>query len=196
MTPLSSQWQVRRETGAIDGRPPKVELSRSYEFSGAPRSDSITMLGLVCTIASEGLVTSSGSEPSRLNINRRLRIFFRPLRLSRKTPFTIELFTTDQSEGGKFNVRATPIGRDNTVLFADIGRSREDTATLIDAIMSGKDMTFKLTYEARTLLQFDLQNDLEFRRIFEETCKQFIEIEFAYQKARFQSAPSRADRNT
>jgi hypothetical protein len=99
MPPVSSQWQVRRESSAIDGRPPKVELSRSYEFSGAPRSDSTTMLGLVCTIVSEGLVTSSGSEPSRVSINRRLRIFFRPLRLSRETPFTLELFTSDRSEG-------------------------------------------------------------------------------------------------
>jgi len=191
MPPVSSQWQVRRERSAIDGRPPKVELSRSYEFSGAPRSDSTTMLGLVCTIVSKGLVTGSGSEPSRLNINRRLRIFFRPLRISRKCPFTLELFTTDRSEGGKFNVRATPIGHDNTVLFAEIGRSGEDAATLVNAIMSGKDMTFKLAYEAGPLLQFDLQNDLEFSRLCEETYKQLIELEFAYQKARLQSAPSR-----
>jgi hypothetical protein len=55
------------------------------------------------------------------------------------------------------------------VLFAEIGRSREDAATLIDAIMSGKDMAFKLAYEAGPHLQFDLQNDLEFRRLVEET---------------------------
>ena len=191
MPPEPSQWQVKEEISGNDGRPPKVELSRSYEFSRVVRSDSTQMLGLVCTIVSQGLVMDSGCQPTRLNINRRLDIFFRPLRLLRKTPFTLELFTMDQSMGGQFDVSATPIGHDETVLFAAIGRSEEYATTVVNAITSGKDMTFKLAYEARPLLQFHLQNDLEFSRLCEETYKHFLELELACHKACLQSAPSR-----
>lgn len=191
MSPEYSQWQVKEESSGNNGRPPKVELSRSYEFSRATRSDSNPMLGLVCTIVSQGLVMDSGSQPIRLNIKRRLDIFFRPLRLSRKAPFTLELFTMDQSKGGDFNVSATPIGHDNTVLFAAIERSEEYAATLVNAITSGKDMTFTLVHEARSLLQFHLQNDFEFSRLCEQTYKNFLELEVAYHQARLQSAPSR-----
>jgi hypothetical protein len=191
MPPVVSQWQVKRESSAIDGRPPKVELSRSYTFSEAPTPDSSATLELVCTIVSAGLVTGSSSVPGRLNIDRQLRIFFRPLRLKRRISATFELFTTDRSEGGKLTVYASPIGHGDTVLLAANGRSRLDTAALLSAIMSGKDMTFMLAHEARPLIQFHLNNDLEFRRLCEETYKQFIELEFAYRKARLQSARAR-----
>jgi hypothetical protein len=184
-----SQWEVRRIGKEGEGRPPKVELSRSYEFSRVPTSDSTAMLGIVCTIENAGFFASTSSEPSRLSINRRLRIFFRPLRLSHKTPFTVELFTTDRLEGGKFDVRASPIEND-TVLFAEIGRNREDAATLLDAIASGKDMTFSLAYNSEPLVQFHLQNDAEFRRLCEETYNQFADFEI--RKARLRGHQHRS----
>ena len=148
------------------------------------------MFGLVCTFVSEGLAIGSGSEPSRLNINRRLRIVSRPLRLSGKTPATLELFAVDRSEGGKFNVFVTPVGHDNAALFAEIEVGRESAATMVNTIMSGKAMTFKLACEAAPALHFYLQNDFEFKRLCDETYKQFVELEFAYQKARLKNASS------
>jgi hypothetical protein len=188
MPPVSNQWLVRRESSAIEGRPPKVELSRIYKFPGTQSTDSTMMLGLVCTFVSEGLAIGSSSEPSRLNINRRLRVIFRPLRLSRKTLATLELFAMDRSEGGKFHVFATPVGRDDATLFAEIAVSREDAATIVNTIMSGKTMTFKLACEAVPPLQFYLQNDLEFKRLCDETYRQFVELEFAYHKRLLKSA--------
>ena len=191
MPSVVSQWQVRRENGGIDGPSPRDELSRSYEFSGVPTPDSTAMLGIVCALESTGLVAGSNSEPSRLGVNRRLSFYLRPLRLSHETPFIVELFTADHSQGGKFDVRASPVGSSDTALFAKIGRSREDAATLFNAIMSGKDMTFALAYQSEALMQFQLPNDLEFKRLCEETYKRFAELEFEYQKARLQRAPSR-----
>ncbi len=188
MPSVVSQWQIRRENGGIGGPPPRDELSRSYEFSGVPTADSTAMLGIVCTLESTGLVAGSNSEPSRLGVNRRLSFYLRPLRLSHETPFVVELFTADHSLGGKFDVRASPVGNSDTALIAKIGRSREDAATLFNAIVSGKDMTFALAYKSEALMQFQLQNDLEFKRLCEETYKRFAELEFEYQKAR---APSR-----
>ena len=191
MPSLAGQWQVRRENGGADGPPPRDELSRSYEFSGVPTSDATAMLGIVCTLESGGLIAGSGSEPSRLSVNRRLSLYLRPLRLSHETPFVIEVWTADRSAGGKFDVRASPVGDSDTALFAKIGRNREDVATLLGAIMSGKDMTFALAYESEPLMQFKLQNDSEFKRLCEETYKRFVGLETEYQKARLQKAPSR-----
>ena len=177
MSSKISQWQVRRVGKGGEGRPPNVELSRSYQLSDVSSPDSTIVIGFICTIENVGFIASTNTEPSHLSVKRRVRIFFRPLRLSHETPFTVELFTNDRLEGGKFDVRAFPIGKRDAVVFDEIGRHHEDTATLLDAIASGKDMTFALAYNSELLGQYHLQNDSEFRRLCEETYSQFAKFE-------------------
>jgi hypothetical protein len=149
------------------------------------------MLGIVCTLQSAGLIPGVGSEPSRLSINRRLRFYLRPLRLSQEMDFSVELITEDRSEGGKVDARACPVGDSDTALFAEIGRSREDVAALLSAIMSGKNMTFTLASKSALLMQLHLQNDFEFKRLCEETYKWLAELEFGnHQKENLQNAIS------
>ena len=142
------------------------------------------MIGIACTIENVGFIAGTNTEPGHLSVSRRVHIFFRPLRLSHETPFTVEVRTTDRLEGGKFDVRASPIGSRGTAIFHEIGRNREDAAILFDAIASGKDMTFSLIYNSEPLVQLHLQNDTEFRRLCEEAYNQFAEFKVEMARSR------------
>ena len=142
------------------------------------------MLGIVCTLECAGLIAGSGREPSCLNVNRHINFYLRPLRLSHETPFILKLITVDQTVGGRFDVRARPVGDSDTALLAKFDGGRKDLAVLLNAIMSGKDMAFMLANETKPLMQFHLQNDLDFKRLCEETYKRFAEFETKYQKVR------------
>ena len=188
MPAVMSKWQVRRENGGPHGTGPQDEFGRGYEFLGMPPLGSTTMFGIVCTLESGGLTTGNDSKPNRLSINRRLRFYLRPLRLTRETAFVVELRTADWSLGRKFDTLAVPAGNSEMALFDKIGRSKEDVAALFNAILSGQDMTFTLFCGSDRMMQLHLQNDLKLKQLCEETYKRFIDLEMKHHKARFEDA--------
>lgn len=181
----SGQWQVTRGKSDVDGPRPSEELSRTYNYAGLPPPDRTASIRIVCTLESEGLIGGLEAEKGELQVFRRLRFFFEPFRLPHDAQFVMGLFTTDRSEGGEFDVLASPMDRD-TSLFAKFG-GRYDVRTCLDTILSGKDMIFTLADQTGRLVSLPLPNDSEFQRLCEEARKRLVQTEVAYELIRSNS---------
>lgn len=179
-----SKWEVRLDNGATGG-PPQDEFGRGFGVSEVPRLGSAAMLVLICTLESNGLTTSQGNQLRRLNVNRRLRFYLRPLRLAQEASLVVDLRTFDQTLGSKFKVVATPVENSETVLLkqGDPDRDRYNTASAFNAIVSGKIMTFTLFNKSDQLMRVYMPNDLEFRQLCEDSFKRFVQLETGYQGA-------------
>jgi len=184
-TAAPSQWQVKRGETDIDGPRPKDEFSRTYEFSGLRPPDTTATVRIECTIESAGLARPQDGRIA-LNINRSVRVYLRPFRLPHEQEFVLRVQTADGSEGGEFDVIATPVDGE-TVVFKKFG-GRNDTATVMRTLMAGKDLKFELLQDDDSLVNLPaLQNDDTFKRLWDESAKRFQEIEKAYEVHRSQA---------
>lgn len=187
MAALPSQWQVKRGETKIDGPRPKDEFSRTYEFSDLPPPDTTATVRIECAIESGGLVSGPGGS-SGLNLNRNVQLYVRPFRLTHDQEFVLHFETIDGSEGGDFDVLASPVDRETAVLAKFGGRN--DTATLLRALMVGKDLIFELRQGDDSLVKLPLQNDGAFKRLWDESANRFADIEMTYEVARSQTRPT------
>jgi len=182
-----SQWEVKRGDTSIDGPRPKDEFRRAYEFAGLPPPDTTATVRIECTIESGGLLSQPDGS-SGLSLNRSVRLYLRPFRLPRESEFVLRLTATDGSEGGEFDVLANPVD-DETAIFAKFG-GRNDTATLLRVLMTGKDLMFEVLQDSDSLVKLPLQNDGSFRRLWDESANRFVEIETTYELVRSQAGQS------
>jgi hypothetical protein len=173
-----ASWRVKRGPTNIDGPPPTDELSREYRFSGPRASDPPAIFKIVCTLQSAG---------DSVSINRRLRFYLTPFRLTHEAPFVLRLQSTDNAEGGAFDVLASPVAVEtDTAIFSKFG-GRNDVATCLKAMMSGRDLLFTLADATENLVKLPLPNDQEFRRLYEETCQRLAEVDAASEILRSQN---------
>lgn len=183
----ADEWQVTRGDTSIDGPPPKDSFSRAYSFAGLPPPDTTGMIRIECTLESGGMQRAAdGSEG--LSLNRSVRFYFRPFRLPHEMEFVLRLTTTDGSEGGAFDVIASPSANDMVVLSKFGGRN--DTATLLRALMAGTDLKFELLQDDDTLVKLHLPNDVTFKRLWDASAQRFAELEVTYEVVRFQREPA------
>jgi hypothetical protein len=165
------EWIVENKTTGFDD-PAKEELSRTYSFSSMRSPETTATLRIVCSLAAS--LVNNGEAVS---LDRRLRFYLRPFRLPHEADFIMRFSTSDGTQGGEFDVVAGPVENDSdTALIAKYG-GRSDVASCVAAIMSGKDMVFKLRDEQESLVNFGLPNDREFKRLYDETCKRLQDRE-------------------
>ncbi len=171
----ASKWQVERKDSGIDGSQRSEEISQIYHISGMRGPNTTASLRVVCTI---GCTVESGRD-NQVNIHRRLRFYLWPFFLPREASFAMKLYTTDRSQGGTFNVLVAPVeGDPDTALIAKYG-GKDDVTNCLNAIMSGKDMTFMLADQKETLIDFLLPSDQAFKGLYDETCTRLAEFETA-----------------
>ena len=178
-----SQWQIKQGAAGIDGPRPKDEFSRVYEFSGLPPPDTTAAVRIECTIESAGL-RSEANGSYGLSLNRSVRFYFRPFRLPHEAEFVLRVMTVDRSEGGDFDVLASPVDGE-TAIFAKFG-GRNDTATLLRAFMAGKDLTFEILQDSESLVKLPLLNDGTFKQLWDASANRCAEVEMTYEALRYQ----------
>jgi hypothetical protein len=81
----------------------------------------------------------------------------------------MRLSTRDGAQGGEFDVVASPAeGGGDTAIIAKYG-GRNDVATCVATLRSGRDMVFMLRDEQESLINFLLPNDGAFLKLYDET---------------------------
>jgi hypothetical protein len=101
--------------------------------------------------------------------------------------FVMRLYTTDRSQGGTFDVLAAPVEGDaDTALIAKYS-GKDDVTKCLNAMMSGKEMTFMLADQKETLVDFLLPSDQAFKGLYDETCTRLAEFEIASELLRSHS---------
>ena len=181
-----SPWQVQRGDSGIDGSQQSEEISQIYHISGMRGPNSTATLRVVCTIGCT-------LRDDQVNIHRRLRFYLWPFFLPREASFVMQLFTTDRSQGGTFDVLVAPVEGDaDTALIAKYG-GEDDVTNCLNALMSGKEMTFMLADQKETLVDFLLPSDPAFKRLYDETCVRLAEFETAPELLR-SAAPQKPGR--
>jgi len=169
----ASEWQVQRKEG-IEGSSQSEEISQTYHYSGLNGPSAKAVLRLVCTVA-----CTPDAQKQQVIVHRRLRFYLRPFSLPHEAPFTLRLYTTDQSLGGTFSVVAAPdYGENETAVIARYA-GKDDVTKCLEALMSGKHMTFTLADKTETLVELPLPSDQVFKEIYEDACKRLAELETA-----------------
>ncbi len=168
-----SEWQVQRKDTGIDGSQRSEEISQIYHISGMRGQNKTATLRVVCTVG----CTLESRRDDQVNIHRRLRFYLWPFFLPREASFVMRLHTTDRSRGGTFDVLAAPVEGDaDTALIAKYC-GKDDVTKCLDAMMSGKEMTFMLADQKETLVDFLLPSDQAFKGLYDETCTRLAEFE-------------------
>jgi len=156
-----TDWEAKDRGEGFDG-PAKQEISRTYTFSH-PKAPSAT-LAVVCALEVE--IMPDGETAS---MNRKLWFDLRPFRLPHEADFIMRLVTRDESQGGEFDIVAAP--REPGSEWSTIAKygGRNDVATCVNTLRSGRDMLFRLRDERELLVDFLLPNDGSFQRLYDET---------------------------
>lgn len=175
----SGAWQVENKSRDFNN-PSKEELSRSYCFSSPSSQGPITTLRIVCSL--EASLVNNGEGVA---LNRRLRFYLDPLRLPQEVELIMRFATSDGAHGRDFDVIADHVeGERDTAMIAKFG-GRSDVSACVAAIRSGKEMSFTLRNENGSLANFDLPNDREFERLYDETFERLKEREVLNEMLRY-----------
>lgn len=172
-------WQVENKSRDFNN-PSKEELTRIYCFSSPSSRGMITTLRIVCSL--EASLVNNGEEVA---LDRRLRFYLAPLKLPQEVELIMRFATSDGAHGGDFDVIAAPVeGERDTAMIAKFG-GRSDVSACVAAIRSGKEMSFTLRNEDGSLANFDLPNDREFERLYDETFERLKEREVLNEMLRY-----------
>jgi hypothetical protein len=149
-----TDWTAEDKNAGFDGSA-KQEICRTYIFTGmnAPKAT----LSIVCA-----LEVTAMPDGESVSLERKLSFHLQPFRLPHEADFVMRLATRDEAQGGEFDVVAAPIGsNDDTAVIAKYG-GRNDVATCVATLQSGRDVVFMLRDERETLVNFLLPNDATF----------------------------------
>jgi hypothetical protein len=174
--PLTSvrvtEWQVHHSDTGRDGSPRSAEISRIFHISGMDGSISTVNLRIVCY-----LERSPFNPAGHIQIHRRLEFILWPFELPQETSFVMLLYSMDRSQGGTFDVVAAPLEADPGIAVIAKYGGKDDVENCLDAILSGKDMSFMLSNRTQTPIKCFLPNDNDFKERHDYICSRFAEIE-------------------
>ncbi|RQH08695.1 hypothetical protein [Bradyrhizobium sp. RP6] len=181
-----TDWEAKDKNEGFDG-PAKQEITRTYSFSH-PKAPSAT-LSIECALEVE--IMPDGETAS---IDRKLRFHLRPFRLPHGADFVMRLVTRDESQGGEFDIVAEP--REPGSEWSTIAKygGRNDVATCVNTLRSGRDMLFRLRDERELLVDFLLPNDGSFQRLYEETLQRLQQRAVLNQTLRYNAQLQRDQR--
>jgi hypothetical protein len=183
-----TDWQAEDKSEGFDG-PAKQDIRRTYTFSSMNAPESAATLAIVCAL--EATATPDGESVS---LDRKLRFHLRPFRLPHEADFVMRLATRDEAQGGEFDVIAAPAG-DNGAVIAKYG-GRNDVATCVATLRSGRDMVFMLRDDRESLVNFLLPNDGAFQRLYDEMVERLQQRAVMNQMLRYNAEPQRGQRSS
>lgn len=158
-----TNWTAEDKTEGFEG-PARQVVSRTYTFSGMRAAQGSASLKIECLL--EAAATPDGEG---VNMERQLRFHLHPFRLPHDADFILRFITRDGAQGGEFDVVAGPEGEGGALIARY--RGRNDVATCVAALRTGRDLIFQLRDEREGLVDFLLPSDGEFERVYDETIK-------------------------
>jgi hypothetical protein len=167
----SDGWKVTTGESSVDGPRPSEMLIRTYLLSGLAPPQETSILTIGCKLECEAF------EDIPKFVSCRLNFFLRPFSVPRDTLFVMGCYTVDQSRGGEFDVVASPVD-DDTSVFGKFG-GRNDMRTCLDVLLAGNDLLFTISNETKSLVNFRVPNDEEFKRAYDEACSRLVATEVA-----------------
>jgi hypothetical protein len=158
-----TDWQAEDKSEGFDG-PAKQDIRRTYTFFGMNSLESAATLTIVCAL--ESTATPDGQSAS---LDRKLRFYLSPFRLPHEAEFVMRLATRDEAQGGEFDVVASPAEPGGDIAIIAKYGGRNDVASCVATLRSGRDMVFMLRDQREALVNFLLPNDGAFQQLYDET---------------------------
>jgi hypothetical protein len=182
-----TDWKAEDKSDDFDG-PAKQDICRTYTFSGIKAPESAAKLTIVCA-----LEATATPDSESVSLDRKLRFHLRPFRLPHEADFVMRLATRDEAQGGEFDVVAAPAGDDGAMIAKYGGRN--DVATCVATLRTGRDMVFMLRDEQESLVNFLLPNDGAFQRLYDETLERLQQRAVMNQMLRYNAELQRGQRS-